>query len=691
MANYKIEKMVSELSESSEPPNYRQIKALMEKAVNLGFTLEAIQEGLKRIFKSLNLDLNAFLTSQTAFDLSKLFDEEKFIELLITVSLQMDNPNTNSFKSNNGSEFDNEVDTLDDMDDDYMTTAMHSNVGGAPGMSFFNDNNSDVVNGGNEPSELNNTSILNKMGFSKPQQLQQHIQQQQQRIFESQNKKAQTIQKRQQEQQEYYIQSMNRINDKSNLRPIIVDSNDVALSSNANKQVFQFQRILKVVEYFEKRNHPIYVILSSWRKEQIMSTVLASSSSNGSAQQTNNNGQSSPAGSPSASQPALGTVLTPDQLALLELEKKNQVYYTPSKRVGTKRIVCDDDSYMLKLAVAKNGIIVSNDNFKRFLNHSEDFKLVIEERVLMYSFIDDTFMPAEDPLGKNGPSLDNFLRFESFANQQFMKRCPYRKKCTYGSKCKFWHPERALNQGGAQFFKSAHQSVIEGVQEQRTKLDALLKQHQLPTQFFAPSQSNLDHSGLTKTISSHMPQSLANSTEMSRFDPSQIIRKMGIDNSGVIGKSTVAANLKNNVNIQLMRQQQQQQQLKPNLGDMFFGNKPKLANGLANFLWTDENENSFSSVSGLLDNENNFSSISKPQSAAKNLQTQQAALSGFLMEKKMDDLSLKPKPASSADLKPQLMLKLKNAELVDKVLKDYPNESDVEKLSFIAGAYSFEF
>ena len=58
----------------------------------------------------------------------------------------------------------------------------------------------------------------------------------------------------------------------------------------------------------------------------------------------------------------------------------------------------------------------------------------------------------------------------------------------------------------------------------------------------------------------------------------------------------------------------------------------------------------------------------------------------------MNDLTLKPKQQSaSVDLRPQLMLKLKNAELVDKVLKDYPNETDVEKLSFIAGAYSFEF
>ena len=44
--------------------------------------------------------------------------------------------------------------------------------------------------------------------------------------------------------------------------------------------------------------------------------------------------------------------------------------------------------------------------------------------------------------GKGGPSLDNFLRFESVTNNQYMKRCPYKKRCTYGVKCKYWHPER---------------------------------------------------------------------------------------------------------------------------------------------------------------------------------------------------------------------------------------------------------
>ena len=77
-------------------------------------------------------------------------------------------------------------------------------------------------------------------------------------------------------------------------------------------------------------------------------------------------------------------------------------------------------------------------------------------------------MPTPDPLGKNGPSLDNFLLFETVVNQ---KHCPYRKKCTYGTKCKFFHPERESKKQ----FKTAFESVNEEVQENRRLFENLKK------------------------------------------------------------------------------------------------------------------------------------------------------------------------------------------------------------------------
>jgi ribonuclease ZC3H12 len=51
-------------------------------------------------------------------------------------------------------------------------------------------------------------------------------------------------------------------------------------------------------------------------------------------------------------------------------------------------------------------------------------------------------MPPDDPLGRYGPGLTDFLQKHPQGPKTLPPICPYGKKCTYGNKCKYYHPER---------------------------------------------------------------------------------------------------------------------------------------------------------------------------------------------------------------------------------------------------------
>ncbi|XP_004678864.1 PREDICTED: ribonuclease ZC3H12A [Condylura cristata] len=193
----------------------------------------------------------------------------------------------------------------------------------------------------------------------------------------------------------------------SDLRPVVIDGSNVAMS-HGNKEVFSCRGILLAVNWFLERGHTdITVFVPSWRKEQ----------------------------------PRPDVPIT-DQHILRELEKKKILVFTPSRRVGGKRVVCYDDRFIVKLAFESDGVVVSNDTYRDLQGERQEWKRFIEERLLMYSFVNDKFMPPDDPLGRHGPSLDNFLRKKPLTAEHRKQPCPYGRKCTYGIKCRFFHPER---------------------------------------------------------------------------------------------------------------------------------------------------------------------------------------------------------------------------------------------------------
>ncbi|NWS06430.1 ZC12A Endoribonuclease, partial [Motacilla alba] len=127
--------------------------------------------------------------------------------------------------------------------------------------------------------------------------------------------------------------------------------------SHGNKEVFSCRGILLAVQWFWDRGHKdITVFVPSWRKEQPRPDVLIR-----------------------------------DQYILRDLEKKKILVFTPSRRVGGKRVVCYDDRFIVKLAHESDGIVVSNDTYRDLQNERPEWKKFIEERLLMYSFVNDKY------------------------------------------------------------------------------------------------------------------------------------------------------------------------------------------------------------------------------------------------------------------------------------------------------------
>ena len=122
--------------------------------------------------------------------------------------------------------------------------------------------------------------------------------------------------------------------------------------------------------------------------------------------------------------------------------------------------MCYDDRFIVKLAADRGGVIVSNDHFRDLLvENIPQWTEAIENRLLMYTFVGDSFMVPSDPLGKHGPHLDTFLRFQSGRSQtsegtvehpvpRDKQPCPYKEKCNFGPRCRYYHPERENKGGG---------------------------------------------------------------------------------------------------------------------------------------------------------------------------------------------------------------------------------------------------
>ncbi|KAI6077647.1 NEDD4-binding protein 1 [Aix galericulata] len=158
------------------------------------------------------------------------------------------------------------------------------------------------------------------------------------------------------------------------LKHIVIDGSNVAMSHGL-KKFFSCRGIAIAVDYFWKRGHRnITVFVPQWRTRR-------------------------------------DPYIT-EQDFLTQLQDVGILSLTPARMVLGARIAAHDDRFLLHLADKTGGVIVTNDNFREFVTESFAWREIIQKRLLQYTFAGDIFMVPDDPLGRNGPRLDDFLRSE---------------------------------------------------------------------------------------------------------------------------------------------------------------------------------------------------------------------------------------------------------------------------------------
>ncbi|KAF2880356.1 hypothetical protein ILUMI_25819 [Ignelater luminosus] len=155
------------------------------------------------------------------------------------------------------------------------------------------------------------------------------------------------------------------------LREIIIDGSNIALG-HSNGTIFSVKGLEIAINYFLKRGHKVIAFVPQYRSK-------CTESSN----------------------PQL----------LRSLNQRQLVIFTPSREVNRRRITPYDDRYIIQYANSCEGIVVSNDNFRDILREKPQWRSTIEKRILMYTWVGDVLMFPEDPLGRYGPNLTQFLKF----------------------------------------------------------------------------------------------------------------------------------------------------------------------------------------------------------------------------------------------------------------------------------------
>ncbi|CAH2058267.1 unnamed protein product, partial [Iphiclides podalirius] len=157
---------------------------------------------------------------------------------------------------------------------------------------------------------------------------------------------------------------------RTGLRMVVIDGSNVAMQHTMGK-VFSVKGLKICIDYFVRRGHVVKAFVPRFRCKFGKST-----------------------------EPRL----------LDSLERQGLVVYTPSREIQGKMITSYDDRYIVQCAAEFDGVIVSGDNYRDLMLENPRWRSVIENRLLQFTWVGDMIMFPRDPLGRNGPTLEQFLR-----------------------------------------------------------------------------------------------------------------------------------------------------------------------------------------------------------------------------------------------------------------------------------------
>ena len=160
---------------------------------------------------------------------------------------------------------------------------------------------------------------------------------------------------------------------KGTFRPVVIDGCNVAFNYGRNEQ-FQARGLIICYEYFKAKG---------FKDDQIIIVVKHV--------------------------PRLPEM---DKLIIEELEKIGVLVSCPARLAGRESIRSDDDLFILETAYTKEGFVLSRDRYKQYWDCHPKYRPIIRDRLIQPTFVHDDLILPQDPLGRGGPTLDQFLRFD---------------------------------------------------------------------------------------------------------------------------------------------------------------------------------------------------------------------------------------------------------------------------------------